>query len=90
MRQQRDTLNFYKRFGGLIMFQKYEPEVQRLEELTLENLRLSNRAKAMEKLIAGWREANTLLVAKLKPKLSLQDYEQSINYQPDDSLKLIW
>lgn len=90
MRQQRDTLNFYKRFGDLIMFQKYEPEVQRLEELTLENLRLSNRAKAMEKLIAGWREANTLLVAKLKPKLSLQDYEQSINYQPDDSLKLIW
>jgi hypothetical protein len=90
LRQQRDTLNFYKRFGGLVMFQKYEPEVQRLEELTLENLRLSNRAKAMEKLIAGWREANTLLVAKLKPKLSLQDYEQSINYQPDDSLKLIW
>jgi hypothetical protein len=29
-------------------------------------------------------------VAKLKPKLSLKDYEESINYQPDDSLKLIW
>jgi hypothetical protein len=72
------------------MFQKYEPEVQRIEELTLENLRLAERAKAMENLIAGWKEANTLLVAKLKPKLSLKDYEESINYQPDNSLKLIW
>jgi hypothetical protein len=44
----------------------------------------------MEKLIAGWKEANALLVAKLQPKLSLKDYKKSINYQPDDSLKLIW
>ena len=72
------------------MFKRYEPEVQRLAELTLENLKLSDRAKAMEKLIVGWKEANTPLVAKLQPKLSLKDYEESINYQPDDSLKLIW
>jgi hypothetical protein len=72
------------------MDKRYEPEEQRLVELTLENLRLSNRAKAMEKLIAGWREANTLLVAKLKPKLSLKEYKRSINYQLDDSLKFIW
>ena len=72
------------------MDKRYEPEEQRLEELTLENLRLADRAKAMEQLTAGWKEANTLLVAKLKPKLSLKDYEESINYQPDDSLKLIW
>jgi len=72
------------------MFKRYEPEVQRLAELTLENLKLSDRAKAMEKLIAGWREANTLLVAKLKPKLSLKEYKRSINYQLDDSLKFIW
>jgi hypothetical protein len=72
------------------MFKRYEPELQRLEELTLENLRLAERAKAIEKLIAGWKEANTLLVAKLQPKLSLQDYEEPINYQPGDSLKLIW
>lgn len=72
------------------MFKRYEPELQRLEELTLENLRLAERAKAIEKLIAGWKEANMLLVAKLQPKLSLQDYEESINYQPGDSLKLIW
>jgi hypothetical protein len=72
------------------MFKRYEPELQRLEELTLENLKLAERAKAIEKLIAGWKEANTLLVAKLQPKLSLQDYEESINYQPGDSLKLIW
>jgi len=72
------------------MFKRYEPEVQRLAELTLENLTLSDRAKAMEKLIAGWKEANALLVAKLQPKLSLKDYKKSINYQPDDSLKLIW
>jgi hypothetical protein len=44
----------------------------------------------MEKLIAGWNEANALLVAKLKPKLSLKDYEKSINYQPNGSFKLIW
>jgi len=44
----------------------------------------------MEKLIAGWNEANALLVAKLKPKLSLKDYEKSINYQLSGSLKLIW
>jgi len=72
------------------MFKRYEPEEQRIEELTLENLRLNKRAKAMEKLIAGWKEANALLVAKLQPKLSLKDYKKSINYQPDDSLKLIW
>ena len=72
------------------MFKRYEPEVQRLAHLTLENLKLSDRAKAMEKLIAGWREANTLLVAKLKPKLSLKEYKRSINYQLDDSLKFIW
>ena len=72
------------------MFKRYEPEVQRLADLTLENLKLSDRAKAMEKLIAGWREANTLLVAKLKPKLSLKEYKRSINYQLDDSLKFIW
>jgi len=72
------------------MDKRYEPEEQRLAELTLENLRLSNRAKAMEQLTAGWKEANALLVAKLQPKLSLKDYEQSINYQPGDSLKFIW
>jgi hypothetical protein len=72
------------------MFQKYEPEEQRIEELTLENLRLNKRAEAMEKLIAGWNEANMLLVAKLKPKLSLKDYERSINYQLSGSFKLTW
>jgi hypothetical protein len=72
------------------MDKRYEPEEQRIEELTLENLRLNKRARAMEKLIAGWKKANMLLVAKLKPKLSLKDYERSINYQPDDSLKFIW
>jgi len=73
-----------------MMDKRYESKEQRIEELTLENLRLNKRAKAMEKLIAGWNEANALLVAKLKPKLSLKDYEQSINYQPNGSLKLIW
>ena len=63
------------------MDKRYEPEEQRLAELTLENLRLSNRAKAMEQLTAGWKEANALLVSKLQPKLSLREYEQSINYQ---------
>lgn len=72
------------------MDKRYEPEEQRLVELTLENLRLSNRAKAMEQLTAGWKEANALLVSKLQPKLSLIEYEQSINYQPGDSLKFIW
>jgi hypothetical protein len=72
------------------MDKRYEPEELRLAELTLENLRLSNRAKAMEQLTAGWKEANALLVSKLQPKLSLIEYEQSINYQPGDSLKFIW
>jgi hypothetical protein len=72
------------------MDKRYEPEEQRLAELTLENLRLSNRAKAMEQLTAGWKEVNALLVSKLQPKLSLLEYEQSINYQPGDSLKFIW
>lgn len=72
------------------MDKRYEPEEQRLAELTLENLRLSNRANAMEQLTAGWKEANALLVSKLQPKLSLIEYEQSINYQPGDSLKFTW
>ena len=55
------------------MDKRYEPEEQRLEELTLENLRLADRAKAMEQLTAGWKEANTLLVAKLQPKLALEN-----------------
>ena len=72
------------------MDKRYESKEQHIAELTIENRRLANRAKAMEKLIAGWNEANALLVAKLKPKLSLKDYEESINYQPNGSLKLIW
>ena len=72
------------------MDRKYESKEQHIAELTIENRRLANRAKAMEKLITGWNEANTLLVAKLKPKLSLKDYEKSINYQPSGSFKLIW
>ena len=72
------------------MEKKYESIEQHIAELTIENRRLANRAKAMEKLIAGWNEANTLLVAKHKLKLSLKDYEKSINYQPSDSFKLIW
>ena len=71
------------------MDKKYESIEQHIVELTIENRRLANRAKAMEKLITGWNEANTLLVAKLKPKLSLKDYEKSINYQPSGSFKLI-
>ena len=73
-----------------MMDKRYESKEQHIAELTLENLRLNKRAKAMEKLIAGRNEANTLLVAKLKPKLSLKDYEKSINYQPNGSFKLIW
>jgi hypothetical protein len=73
-----------------MMDKRYESKEQHIAELTIENRRLANRAKAMEKLIAGWNEANALLVAKLKPKLSLKDYEQSINYQPNGSFKFIW
>ena len=72
------------------MDKRYESKEQHIAELTIENRRLANRAKAMEKLIAGWNEANALLVAMLKPKLSLKDYEKSINYQPSGSFKLIW
>jgi hypothetical protein len=73
-----------------MMDKRYESKEQHIAELTIKNRRLANRAKAMEKLIAGWNEANTLLVAKLKPKLSLKDYEKSINYQPSGSFKFIW
>ena len=73
-----------------MMDKRYESKEQHIAEFTIENRRLADRAKAMEKLIAGWKEANTLLVAKLQPKLSLREYEQSINYQLDDSLKFIW
>ena len=73
-----------------MMDKRYETKEQHIAELTIKNRRLANRAKAMEKLIAGWNEANALLVAKLKPKLSLKDYEKSINYQLSGSLKLIW
>jgi len=72
------------------MDKRYESKEQHIAELTIENRRLANRAKAMEKLITGWNEANTLLVAKLKPKLSLKDYEKSINYQPNGLFNLIW
>ena len=73
-----------------MMDKRYESKEQHIAEFTIENWRLADRAKAMEKLIAGWNEANMLLVAKLKPKLSLKDYEKSINYQPNGSFKLIW
>ena len=72
------------------MDKKYESKEQHIAELTIKNRRLANRAKAMEQLTAGWKEANALLVSKLQPKLSLREYEQSINYQPGDSLKFIW
>ena len=72
------------------MDKRYESKEQHIAEFTIENQRLADRAKAMEQLTAGWKEANMLLVAKLKPKLSLKDYKRSINYQLDDSLKFIW
>ena len=72
------------------MDKRYESKEQHIAELTIKNRRLANRAKAMEKLIADWNKANSLLIAKLRPKLSLKEYEKSINYQPSGSLKLIW
>ena len=72
------------------MDKKYESEDQRLAQLTLENLRLSHRAKAMEKLIIGYNETNKLSLVKLLPKLSLRQYQQSINYQLDHSFKFNW
>jgi len=48
-----------------MMDKRYESKEQHIAELTIENRRLANRAKAMEKLIAGWNEANTLLLPSL-------------------------
>jgi len=59
---------------------------QRLKQLELDNQSHSERAIAVSKLCDDWQKANLILTSKGLPRLTLREYQESINYSPDDAL----
>ncbi|QWD71341.1 hypothetical protein [Polynucleobacter sp. UB-Siik-W21] len=57
-----------------------------LKQLELDNQSHNQRAEAVSKLCKDWNKANQLLAAKGLPGLTLNEYQDSINYKPDDAL----
>ena len=62
---------------------------QRLRQLELDNQRHSQRAIAVSKLYNDWQKANQALLSKGLPSLTLKEYQESIDYSPDDALVFI-
>ena len=58
----------------------------RLAALEADNLKHADRAKAMELLANRWKSENARLISRNIPPLTLSEYKQSINYQPDDAV----
>ena len=59
---------------------------QHLKQLELDNQSHSERAIAVSKLCDDWQKANLILTSKGLPRLTLREYQESINYSPDDAL----
>jgi hypothetical protein len=57
-----------------------------LKQLELDNQSHSQRALAASKLCEEWHKANQLLAVKGLPSQTLNEYQDSINYKPDDAL----
>ncbi len=59
---------------------------QHLKQLELDNQSHSERAIAVSKLCDDWQKANQALLSKGLPSLTLKEYQESIDYSPDDAL----
>jgi hypothetical protein len=59
---------------------------QRLRQLELDNQRHSQRVIAVSKLYDDWQKANQTSISKVLPILTLKEYQESIDYSPDDAL----
>ena len=59
---------------------------QRLKQLELDNQSHSERAIAVSKLCDDWEKANQALLSKGLPSLTLREYQEAVNYSPDDAL----
>jgi len=59
---------------------------QRLKQLELDNQSHSERAIAVSKLCDDWQKANLILTSKGLPRLTLREYQEAVNYSPDDAL----
>jgi hypothetical protein len=70
---------------SLIDFEKE----RHLRSLELDNQHNSDRANSVNRLLDGWKKANEQLVQNQQAEISLQEYKKQINYQSDQSLKLI-
>ena len=70
---------------SLIDFEKE----RHLWSLELDNQHNSDRANSVNRLLDGWKKANEQLVQNQQAEISLQEYKKQINYQADQSLKLI-
>jgi len=70
---------------SLIDFEKEK----HLRSLELDNQHHSDRANSVNRLLDGWKQANEQLVQNQQAEISLQEYKKQINYQSDQSLKLI-
>ena len=68
------------------MVESHAFKEQRLKQLELDNQSHSERAIAVSKLCDDWQKANLILTSKGLPRLTLREYQESINYSPDDAL----
>ena len=59
---------------------------QHLKQLELDNQSHSERAIAVSKLCDDWQKANLILTSKGLPRLTLREYQEAVNYSPDDAL----
>jgi len=62
---------------------------QRLKQLEQDNQSHSQRAAAVSKLCEQWQKANQALLSKGLPSLTLKEYQDSIDYSPEDALVFI-
>ena len=69
-----------------LMDESIASKKQRLKQLELDNQSHCQRALAASKLCEAWQKANQALLSKGLPSLTLKEYQDSIDYSPEDAL----
>ena len=69
-----------------LMDESISSKERRLKQLELDNQSHSQRALAASKLCEAWQKANQALLSKGLPSLTLKEYQDSIDYSPEDAL----
>jgi len=68
------------------MDESYASKEMRLKQHELDNQSHSERAMAASRLCDDWQKANQAFISKGLPSLTLKEYQESIDYSPDDAL----